>query len=537
MLFRRIAQADYVTWVALGAASTLWLTTVSRVQLSTLVLAAPFTLLGAGFWVGLTLATVAFIMGQYHQRVIAVGVLGVYFIATLPLVAPYPIMHDSLANVLLFPSAMGSQQAYGMSYGGFGAMMAWVERGVMADPWSIARLFPIAMLIAYLLTIGLFITTWRGKMLSSPLAELTFAFFIIVFQGPFFLRINAAPQTVGFLAFLVTISVLPLAYRSVAMKFVALIGMAAMIVLHPITPLLALPGLFVAASSAIETRGIRLLRPLQLMIVFLVAYISWILYRADWLLSRALGIVLSALTEDKILPIVQSRAIPSIGSYQLLNRSFLIVLLLILAVSYICLWRTRLWMYVTLWGLALAPGFLLLFSFPDFFDRVLLFAIVPCALLFAEASGRLWERHPRLRIPAGALLLSLTLLAATVTHFWIGVVDRVTYDEVDAARYLVSLNQPLTVYTNGFNLPLNAQLSFVPASRGVIVMEQVQRADAVVISDQMRNAVLLSGRASMSADDLVLALKPEYIETYASGNVRIFLKRPLARQIGGVSDH
>jgi hypothetical protein len=528
MLRRFEPSSTQCVWGFLGASAALWCGAAAGPGVQNLPLSAPFVLLGPLFWLGLALAAGAFFLGEGRQRLVAIVVLAWYFIATLSFIYPYPIMHDSIVNTLLFPQQASVQERYSTSYGGFGAVVAWLQHTGALSPWVIARFFPVGMTLLYLLAIGLIGLSWHKRILSSTRSWYLFAFFIFVFANPFYLRINAAPQTIGFIAFLVALGLVPLSARSIPVKVALLLALGAMIVSHPITPLLALPGLIVIALSTSDAPAGRIKRVYELIGLFLVGYIAWTLYRADWLLTNAVQIVFNAAKDEKHIPIVNSPVIHVIDNYLLMNRVFLVALLLVLAAGYFSLWRSRAWYLVTGWGLSFAPAFGLFFSYRDFFDRILLFALVPCALVFAEAGERLCQRRPRLKVLAGALIMALALLSASVTYFWIGAVDRVTQTEIDAAQYLAALGRPLRVYTGGFDLPVSENLTFVRADRGVIRSDQVQRADAVIVSQQLDHAVMLGGRSPLSTADLLSFLKRDYAEVFTSGETHVFLKRTLA---------
>jgi hypothetical protein len=516
-----------VVWLLLGLGTSLWLAVAAGTRLQGLGMSAPFVQLGPTFWLGLAVTTISFFPGRGVQRPVAVALLACYFIATIAFIYPYAVMHDSIANVLLFPSGERGEGLYSTSYSGLGSAVAWIEHLGNFDPWEIARFFPVGMGLLYLLSVGLLVYSWRGRILSSATACSLFSFFFFAFGAAFYLRINAAPQTLGYLMFLIAIGLLPLSSRSVLLKAALLLALAAMIISHPITPLLATPGLAVVAASSNGISATQVKRAIGLVGTFLVGYATWLLYRADWILSRAIKVVFDAFETDKNLPLVNSRSISEIADFVLLYRIFLVLLIALLAIGYISLWRTRSWYFVTAWGVAFSPAFVIFLSYRDFFDRILLFLLVPCAIVFAEAGARLCRSFPRLKVPAAAVVTVTTMLSAAVSYFWIGAVDHVTRDEVDAARYLAALNRPLLVYAGGFNLPLSSDLTFVPADRGIVHLNDVQRSDAVVLPQQLDHAILLTGRSLLSTEQMVAHMQRDFVEVYSSGDTRVFVKRTI----------
>jgi hypothetical protein len=353
-----------------------------------------------------------------------------------------------------------------------------------------------------------------------------FLFFFFAFGDVFYLRINASPQTLGFLFFLIALGIIPIANRSIWLRGLMLLDLAVIIILHPATPLLALPGLVVDAYVADEQRKGALRKTLAFIGTFLVGYVAWTMYRADWIFSHAVKTILSAFQEEKRVPIVDSPVIPQIEVYVALHRILLIALLLVLVLSFFATWRSKIWRFVTVWGIALIPAFLVLFSYKDFFDRVLLFVLLPCAIIFAEAWDRFRERFTSWTIRGAAVLLlvCLVLLSASVAYFSIGSVDRITQGEVDALEFLGGMPGPVRVYANGFNLPLSSNLRFVPVTRGSLNWEDIDHADAVVLSQQMINAVMLNPGPEHSLEELMVILERDFQEIYNNGEVRIFLR-------------
>ena len=243
------------------------------------------------------------------------------------------------------------------------------------------------------------------------------------------------------------------------------------------------------------------------------------------MLSNAVKIVFNAARSEKQLPLISSPDIPQMADFVLRNRVFYVVLLALLISGYLLLWRSPTWYLVTGWGLIVIPVFLLFFGYQDFFDRVLLFLLMPCALSFAEAGAKVSRLWPKLQRPFALGLTALVLWSASISYFWIEAVDRITPDEVAAARYLAALHRPISVYTNGFGLPVSTDLTFISADRGVLRAPDILRADAVVVSAQLKHAVLLQARSPLGLEDLAMLLQQNYDLVYTNGDTQIFVKR------------
>jgi hypothetical protein len=524
---RKITNRKNIVWLMLGSSLALWVVTSFQTGSLSLELTAPFMQLGVSFWLGLLITIAVFFLGETFQRLLAAILTAFYFIGTISFMYPYAVMHDSIINAIVFPQGSALVNPYGQSYAVFGSLIAFILHISGSDPWSVARFFPVGMTVGYLLTLGLIIATWRDHLFSSTGSALMFLFFFFVFGDVFFLRINASPQTVGFLLFLVAIGLIPVASRSIWLRGLLLLDLAVIIVLHPTTPLLALPGLMVATLVASGTEKGSVQKTLGFAGTFAISYAAWTMYQADWIFSRAVRVVLSAFTEEKRLPIVDSPVIPQIEAYVTLHRTILIALLIVLLLSYLSLWRTRIWSFITIWGLSLIPAFLLFFSYRDFFDRVILFALFPCAIAFSEAWERLWGRFRswKIRVPSAAVMICLVLLAASVAYFSIGAVDRVTQGEVAALQYLETLPGPIRVYANGFNLPLSPNFQYVLAVRGSLHWEDIDQADVVVLTQQMINTVILNPTPEHTLDELMEILDREFQVIYDNGEARIFLRK------------
>jgi hypothetical protein len=123
-------------------------------------------------------------------------------------------------------------------------------------------------------------------------------------------------------------------------------------------------------------------------------------------------------------------------------------------------------------------------------------------------------------------LIILALLSAYTAHFSIGAVDRITHDELQATNYLVSLNRPMVIYAGGFTIPLPEGYGYVSAHRGDIELDRIHLADAVIVSPQMKNALLLNPRTSASLQDLYTVLENEFYEAYVTGQVEVYIRNP-----------
>jgi hypothetical protein len=516
-----------VLWLLVLASLMFWFLSVKGANFSGLSFLPPFQNLNIFFWLGLLFILLSFFLGNREQKIIAVVILMIYFIATLSIIFDYPVMHDSAINTTYSSNSQGAFELYGRSYLGMGIIVNLLKTTFGGDPIQIARYFPIGVGILYLLILGLFYYSWKEILFSSFLSFCLFSLFFIVFGETFYLRINASPQTIAYLFFLFSLSIVPLTNKSIWLRVLLLFSIAMMIITHPISPLLSLPALGVAIVLVDKQKKRTVAHAIEFLILVVVGYLAWTLFMGDWVVRQAVRVLQNAITTDKIVPIVNSGTyLAQVNDYIFWHRILLISLLILLFILYLLTFKSRAWVFVTAWGIMLLPAFLLLFSYKDFFDRILLFGLIPCAIIVGEGGQKLITRYPRAKIPAAGLLTFLALLSAYISYFFIGAVDRVTSDEVEANRYISSINIPLKIYTNGFNLPTPANITSMQATRGIINVDQAMKADVILISKQMENAALINPRAPIQVSDFVKLVQKDYILLQTIGDVRVYMKPP-----------
>jgi hypothetical protein len=517
-----------IIWALVISSIVLWVISVQNTKVPNLSFIPPLQHLGLLYWFGLFIVLLGFLLGNRAQKIVALVVLMVYFICTISIIFELPIMHDSAINTAYSPTSRGSFAQYGSSYLGMGIILTIIQAAFGSNSMQIAHFFPVGVGIVYLLILGLFYYSWRGILFSSFFSFCLFALFTFAFGETFYLRINASPQTIGYLCFLFSLSIVPLANKSIWLRVLLLLSITLMIVTHPVSPLLSIPALGASIFLVDRRDNIPVFHTAEFLILILVGYLAWTFFMGDWIVKQAVLVVLNALETEKIIPIVGSMAINlvQINNYVFLHRILLISLLGILAALYLITFRSKAWMFATAWGIALLPGFVILFSYKDFFDRIILFALIPCAIIFGEGSQRLISRFPKIQIIAGGLLIGLVLLSAYVSYFLIGAVDRITTDEVEAYKYISSINLPLKVYANGFNLPTPPNIKMIQTTRGIIDINQALAADVILITKQMENAAILNPRATIQTDDFINLVQQNYILLQKFGDVRIYMKPP-----------
>ncbi len=519
-------------WALLGVSVIFWFLAVTAGKLTRLSLMPPFLHLGLSFWLGFVISLIIFFAGTRNQKILSLIVICAYTIMTLSFIFELPAMHDSILNTTALPTAQGQYFLYGKTYPGMRLVLEDLVFFFGPNPWFIAQIFPIIVGLSYLLILGIFCHNWRDILFSSFTSEILFIFFFIVFGESFYLRTNASPQTLGFLFFLLAMSFIPQARKSIYGNVVLFLALLMMIITHPISPLLSLPGFFAAVFIRDENEKKHLLRAMGFVFLVLSGYVLWTLYMGDWVISSALKLILSSLQAEKIQSnISSSGALPQLAGYLLTHRVLLVSLLIVLGLFFLVTRKRRPWRFAAMWGFGLLPAFLLLLNYQDFFDRVLLFGLVPSALLFSEGSHWLLSTVHRAKYAFAPSLILLALMSASVSYFYIGAVDRVTYDELLANHYLEKLGRELDVYANGFNIPSETRINYLPDTRGILDIEKAFSADAIVLNQQSVNAAMINTRAEIQVDEFEKLIQKHFLQIATFGSSRIYLRPDLYNDI------
>ncbi len=478
------------TWGALVLAVCLWFLSVGGHQLGALRLGrAPFLELGLPFWAGLACAHLVLLAARSDAaRYVASLVIAGYFWLTIPVIFPLGYMHDSARNVV----ASARSLYPGGAFPGFTLFARGLIETSGVTPQAVDRFFPaLAFLVYTSLLAGLCCRLRQLMRLQHDIGPLVL-YAMAVLGSAFNLRLNAAPQTLGYMLFLYVI-VLLLKPDDPRGSFLSVLALIAMVISHPISPLLAVAGLYgiLYLNRRFDWRSVV---PSFVMLA-LVVYTAWVMYRAGWVLTSAIRILRGAAGQTKPIPIAGFHAVPRMATYLLIDHVLLagalaVLLAALLLVLHAC---PRIALACLLWGALLTPVFALLYGSHDFLDRVLLFAILPAVIVFAVAYTPVLAGTRLLasrRLALGAVLITLGLLSAATSYFYTADVDRVTAAEIAAQHYVARTTvQPADI--GGFQLPLHFLGPVLMDDRGTADGRYFRQARIVVVLQQARNAALM----------------------------------------------
>ena len=185
-----------------------------------------------------------------------------------------------------------------------------------------------------------------------------------------------------------------------------LVAMTALVLAHPVTPILVLPGVF-SAIALVRRNGSTATLITAALIVVLAS--GWLIYQADWVLTSGLRLLEEILAQERRLPF------GSLGSfnaaedaaylqYVAANRTLYIAVFVVLVVSMLLVWREKTARISAIWIGLLMPSIVAALGAGNFADRGLLFALVPAAVIFGQAQTVLDSWSGRLHRPVLTIL-------------------------------------------------------------------------------------------------------------------------------------
>ncbi|MEA3202050.1 MAG: hypothetical protein QOE90_3478 [Thermoplasmata archaeon] len=413
------------------------------------------------------LVTATFVARRPSLRV--AGTLASIVAATLPvcLLLPYGKFHDSPNNLLASIVTIhgGTTLLYQGGFPGFWILTGYLFDASGLDPWVFSRLFPLGVMVVYvgtfeLLIAGLFREESRDA--GWGRAEAAGALLLLVVGQLIWMRNNLAPETIGFALSMVLVYLL--VRRRDSLWFLAMFAITALALIasHPLSPLLVLPGVLVALVEypRSQKKGIvaRLFQaPFEnVLLIFLILYLAWILYESGWIVGHAVGLVSEALTSEREVTGI-TRVIPGSEWVGIAKAVFFVGMAAWLALPLIKLRRDRFLRTSLLWIALMGPIFVAALG-GRFFSRPLLFVLVPISLAAAWLVGRTLLRPSNLAWLS--LGFALLVVVGTVSTGYVESYDRVTTSELQAYSYAYANER--SVYTPALRLPFKADGSPLP---------------------------------------------------------------------------
>ncbi|HEC86385.1 MAG TPA: hypothetical protein ENI49_00705 [Thermoplasmatales archaeon] len=514
--WQKIKENDKTYLILLSISFLLWMLSVGTFRLAALDLKnTPFMILPFSFWIGFILATITFFEASSNKvKYLSIILLSFYTIITLTVIEPYGRMHDSIANI--YDSQLvvdGNLEAgYGGDFPGFYLLIGILIKITNINPWSLSRIFPVIFLIIYISFLFVLFQNIGKKIKNIRSYELPlFLYFMLVFSPTIWLRMNPAPQTIGYLLFILTSIILIKRRDNIYFFFLFYLTYLVMVMSHPLTPILSIPGFIAIIYLETEEKGwfhdiSYTLKNFSknIIISIIVIYLSWIVYRAEGIFRQAYGLIEEAIKYEREIPMVTQNA-PGTEFYTHLNVIYLLILFSFLLFCYFQSSKSRNGKMVTIWGLAMTPLFIINFGY-RFFSRPLLFLSVPMGLIFTDSDRHLSSIDKK-KIST-FFIIFLVLLSALGTYrsqYYDNALDRPTLSEIRSNNF-VALNVKKAVVATAFNLPYDEWGNQVEFSLPKIRLNRIDidpksiyrrlyHADTVIISQQLVNyAVFFEGK-------------------------------------------
>ncbi len=475
----------------------------------------PFMLAPWTFWLAFLLTIFVNLTSRTHQvRWLSIGLIFTFSTISLALIEPFGRMHDSAVILRDSLAAVGGN--LGVAYGG-DFPLAYVFLGILQTvaplgPWAWSRLFVavsvgIYLILAIALAKSVFVrNTGERSSRRSDYQALGFVLFFAAFSWFLQLRINPAPQTIGFLLFLVLL--LAVVRTPASRRFFVFFTLLyfAVLLSHPLSAILAFPGIFAMLYLRISRTHTAYRRPRVLLasltsteiVLAAVIFWAWIVYRAGGLITYASDLFQRILAAERVVPTITTNT-PAAAVFAQLNLLFLVLLGAALLVSVYVGRKSRSVGIALIWGAFLLPVGFLLFGAP-FFPRIFLFMAVPTALVFAAGFGKMAGLHRKLRWIPTTLLASLLILGVLVSYYHDSALDRSTLGELRAYEFAFEKGIG-TIWVDGLQVPFNEQgLPFSPhpivgSTRGTMDMQDLGDSEIVPITQQMENyAAVIEGK-------------------------------------------
>ena len=465
----------------------------------------------------------------------ALAVVALSGIGILAVIEPTGRMHDSLTNgffgmrLFLGESPLVIDPYVSAFPGAFiflGAQLTLA--GISLENLS-AFYAPYTAIIYVLLFISIGKSLERLRIIPTK-SSISLAFVVVVWGAIFGLRINPAPATIGLLLSFLLLSI-SLQKQSVAKASASLVVVAALVISHPISPILATVLLVSLGIAIVRTRK----RLFRLSVTLYSSLAAWILFLGGFVFLQAIEQLRTFAVLDvgaETVPSTQS--LPELGVYLMTYR---LSLLLLAVLAILGLRRMSPQSRRAVFGPALVFGSAVLLTLSTlFYTRVAAFLLIPLSISLTYCSGLLSPAQVfRAKSPVKRtveviviVLLVASGTAALMTSYWTdSAFDQVTSTELAAGRFLSEWAPAGTIDFGGFVPPYRFDASILPAQRGVTEIGTSQDATYLVITQQRINAaVITEGKAFLATElwSLTLWAESTMIRAFDSGESVVFVQ-------------
>lgn len=396
-------------------------------------------------------AGATFLARRPRLRLFAASVTALVVALPLVVLLPHGHLHDSNRNLLFGLETLAGRRTgmYHDAFPGYWSLVGLLQHLTGASPWLFLRGYTVGVTLAYALLAAL---AARGVLRDlglpaerrEPAIGVSVLFLLAL--GPFvWVRNNVAPETYGFALSFVLLYLAVESAKDFVVSGLFVLVASALIVSHPLSPVLVAPGLLAASGwraatlrSAVRAGARAIAKPLYAAVGIL--YVTWILYASPWIVPHTRGILAEAFDGEKEVTGL-TRVLPGSEGIVLLNAAFLAVLALAVLLAVFGARRGPVVRFVTLWFVFMGP-ILAITVGGKFFSRPLLFLLVPTSLLVAHGFTRLEHgdvarpgARPRLGAAATAVALVAVALVGVTRAGYVESVDRPTSDEIGAYAY------------------------------------------------------------------------------------------------------
>lgn len=454
------------------------------------------------------------------------------------LLLPFGKFHDSDRNLVTSLAVIDGRgtEVYGGAYPGFWTFAGLLARATDADPWAFVRLFPLLVTLLYL-ALAVLLARGLARGGDGPEGAWTGAVVAgLLVLGPLvWIRNNLAPEALGFALGLLVLYAAA-RERGTASLIVFAVAALAVVVSHPLSPLLLLPGVLVlvlfpwrrgAAAPSAPARSAWSPQGAYLLGVFAFLYVAWLSFQGAKIVGRILIVVREALAADETTAVSQGSILP--GTLTPVLVGLAAMGLLGLACAWLA-WRGRRDRMVILsfaWVAAMVPA-LIAAAGGRFLTRPLLFLLVPFAILFAWGLARA-EGRPRAALAA---VLVVALCAGTWAGGYLESYDRTSATEVAAYAFAYARADPADVYQPKLTVHFDAEgrpfegLPLAPTGTRAYDPARAAAAPVRIATEQSLAYAALQKLAPWPADVRALAEGAEADASlvYVNGDAAVFVQ-------------
>ena len=381
-----------------------------------------------------------------------------YTINTLSVIFPFSIHHDSLCN--LYSSSLGKGGYAGGLIAGFYALNDLLINTCNVKILFLARLYPTFSWLLYVLSLIFFYRSIANSLPQTG-SEIAFLYYMLILTPTIWLRLNAAPQTLGFLLSIYILALLARTIRRYSFIKVLFLSLSylALSLSHPLTPLLLMPGIFSIVVLMYPWGGLlrAFKKALKVVILFLLPYLAILIFKSEYFYGyfslalssagrQALGGSLARTSSHLLrIPYVTWMGPKIEAKYLYINEIyvFCIGLLLLYSLILLLIYNRRGSLALLIWISILSSIAVVFFINPflsKFLSRPLLFLSLPLGLTFSSAFGSLFKggKKSMICIMLTACIGSVSLLGLYRAYYYYGAFDIPTYSQIMAHKWLVA---------------------------------------------------------------------------------------------------